>query len=50
MRSIIGDFTKNIYISKGIFSDFSYNVVGFMDQNSKPPELEDKVKYYFIFN
>ena len=42
-------FGQLLGFSPKIFSDFSYIEEYFTDQNSKPPEIEDKNKHYFSY-
>ena len=45
------DFSpKKFIFFKNFFSEFSYIEVWFTDQNSKPLELEDKIKITLVIN
>ena len=42
--------TKNVIFSKTFNSEFLYINVWFTDQNSKPLEIEDKIKITLVIN
>ena len=47
---LLGVLTKNVIFSKTFNSEFLCIEVWFTDQNSKPPEIEDKINSTLLIN
>ena len=47
---LLGISSKNFIFLKTFNPEFSYIVVWFTDQNSKPLEIEDNIKITFVIN
>ena len=49
-RHLLDILSKNFIFLKTFVSEFSYIEVCFTDQNSNPPEIEDKINITLVIN